>query len=70
MALVAGPAGDEILARIAKAAPKWLAPGGVVACEISEFHGSAVADHFSALGGEIRIDLSGKERFVIGAAPQ
>lgn len=70
VALVAGPAGDEVLARIAKAAPVWLAPGGVVACEISEFHGSAVADHFSALGGEIRIDLSGKERFVIGAAPQ
>ena len=69
-ALVAGPVGDEVLARIADAAPKWLAPGGIVACEISEFHGSVVAGHFSAVGGEIRIDLSGKERFVIGVAPR
>jgi len=70
MALVAGPVGDEVLARIAETASGWLRPGGVVVCEISEFHGPAVADHFSDLGGEIRADLSGKERFVIGAAPQ
>ena len=69
-ALIAGPVGDEVLARIAAAAPEWLVPGGVIACEISEFHGAVVADHFSALDGEIRIDLSGKERFVIGVAPQ
>ena len=69
-ALVAGPVGDEVLARIATAAPEWLAPGGIIACEVSEFHGQVVAGHFSALGGEIRIDLSGKERFVIGAAPR
>ena len=69
-ALVAGPVGDEVLARIAAAAPEWLAPGGIIACEMSEFHGHVVAGHFSALGGEIRIDLSGKERFVIGAAPR
>jgi release factor glutamine methyltransferase len=69
-ALIAGPVGDEVLARIAEEAQKWLAPGGIVACEISESHGSVVAEHFAALGGEIRIDLSGKERFVIGAAPR
>jgi release factor glutamine methyltransferase len=69
-ALIAGPVGDEVLARIAAAAPEWLVSGGVIACEISEFHGAVVADHFSALDGEIRIDLSGKERFVIGVAPQ
>jgi len=69
-ALVAGPVGDEVLARIASAASEWLAPGGIIACEMSEFHGHVVAGHFSALGGEIRIDLSGKERFVIGAAPR
>jgi len=69
-ALIAGPVGDEVLARIAAAAPEWLIPGGVIACEISEFLGPAVATHFSSLGGEIRIDLSGKERFVIGVAPQ
>ena len=66
-ALIAGPVGDEILKRIADAASEWLRPGGVVACEISEFHGPVVAEHFSSLDGEIRIDLSGKERFVIGS---
>ena len=66
-ALIAGPAGDEILKRIAADAPAWLKPDGVVACEISEFHGPAVAGHFSSLGGEVRTDLSGKERFVIGS---
>ena len=69
-ALVAGPVGDEVLARIAAEAPQWLAPGGIIACEISEFLGPTVAEHFSALSGEIRIDLSGKERFVIGVAAQ
>ncbi|MEA2010460.1 MAG: HemK/PrmC family methyltransferase, partial [Actinomycetota bacterium] len=70
VALVAGPIGDEVLARIAETASEWLRPGGVVVCEISEFHGSVVADHFAGLGGEIRRDLSGKDRFVIGAAPR
>jgi release factor glutamine methyltransferase len=70
MALVAGPVGDEVLSQIAEAASEWLRPGGVVVCEISEFHGRAVVDHFAHLGGEIRRDLSGKERFVIGVAAQ
>ncbi|MEA3503492.1 MAG: peptide chain release factor N(5)-glutamine methyltransferase, partial [Actinomycetota bacterium] len=69
-ALVAGPVGDEVLARIGGAGSDWLRPGGVVICEISEFHGPAVADRFASLGGEIRRDLSGKERFVIGVAQQ
>ena len=66
-ALIAGPVGDEILKRVANSASEWLSPVGVIACEISEFHGDAVAEHFSALDGEIRIDLSGKDRFVIGS---
>lgn len=69
-ALVAGPVGDEVLARIANAAAEWLRPGGVIVCEISEFHGPAVAHYFASLGGEIRRDLADKERFVIGAAPE
>jgi release factor glutamine methyltransferase len=69
-ALVAGPVGDEVLARIAETASDWLRPGGVIVCEISEFHGPAISGRFAPLGGEIRHDLSGKERFVIGAAPQ
>jgi release factor glutamine methyltransferase len=70
LALVAGPEGDEVLARIATAVPGWLRPGGVVACEISEFHGAVVAAHFAALDGEIRTDRAGRDRFVIGVAPQ
>jgi release factor glutamine methyltransferase len=70
MALVAGPVGDEILKRIAASAPEWLRPGGAVVCEISEFRGQAVAADFADLGGEIQRDLSGKDRFVIGAASQ
>jgi release factor glutamine methyltransferase len=66
-ALISGPVGDEVLARIAERSSEWLAPDGVVACEISEFLGATVAEHFSELGGEIRIDLSGKDRFVIGS---
>jgi release factor glutamine methyltransferase len=64
-ALIAGPVGDEVLARIADGAPEWLGPDGVVACEISEFLGVEAAAHFAGLGGQIRRDLAGKERFVI-----
>jgi len=70
VALVSGPEGDEVLRRIADAAIEWLRPGGVVLCEMSEFHGETVAGHFAALDGRIRTDLSGKDRFVIGVAPQ
>jgi len=70
MALVSGPEGDEVLRRIAGEAIGWLRPGGVIICEISEFHGETVAGHFAALGGRIRTDLSGRDRFVIGIAPQ
>ena len=70
MALVAGPAGDEVLRRIAADAPGWLKPGGTIICEISEFHAPEVAGHFADLDGAIEMDLSGKERFVIGVAPR
>ena len=69
-ALIAGPVGDEVLARIAAEASEWLSPDGIIACEISEFLGPVIAEHFAPLAGEIRIDLSGKERFVIGVAAQ
>lgn len=67
VALVAGPNGDEVLAAIAVEAPLWLAPGGTIVCEISEFHGEEMAGLFSALGGSIEKDLSGKDRFVVGS---
>lgn len=65
-ALVAGDEGDEVLARIAEQAGAWLAPGGLVICEISEFHGEAIVNHFRSLEGTLLQDLSGRDRFVIG----
>jgi release factor glutamine methyltransferase len=67
VALVAGPNGDEALAAIASEAPEWLAPGGMIMCEISEFHGPVVAEFFAPLGGTIEKDMAGKDRFVIGS---
>lgn len=68
IALVAGPGGDEVVAAIASEAPGWLAPGGTIVCEISEFRGPAMAELFAPLGGEVRKDLAGKDRFVVGTA--
>lgn len=65
-ALVAGDIGDEVLERIAGQAGTWLSVGGLVICEISEFHGAAILEHFGPLDGTLLQDLSGKDRFVIG----
>ena len=65
-ALVSGPRGDELVRRIAAEAGDWLAPGGVIMCEVSEFHASAVVESFAHLDGEVRVDMFGKERFVVG----
>ena len=66
MALVAGDRGDEIVERIAHGATEWLAPGGVVVCEISEFASRRSASHFVNLDGVVHQDLTGRDRFVIG----
>ncbi len=65
-ALVAGPTGDEVLARIAAEVGEWLRPGGVVVCEVSEFRSERARDLFAAFGGEIGNDLAGRPRFVVG----
>lgn len=66
IALVSGQRGDEIVARIAAGARQWLAPGGLVACEVSEFHARSVAPMFATLDGQILVDMYGKDRFVFG----
>ncbi len=66
MALVAGPAGTEVLARIAEQARNWLRPGGTVACEISEFHAATVAALFGDYTPRIIADLAHRPRVVIG----
>jgi len=65
-ALLAGEYGDEILARIAAEAPRWLAPDGLLACEISEFRSDVAAALFADLGGVVENDLTGRPRFVFG----
>lgn len=67
MALVAGVTGDEVLAKIAAGAYEWLAPGGVIACEISEFQGARAVELFSRYGATTKKDLTGRVRYVIGS---
>ncbi len=64
-ALVAGAAGDEVLARIASDARRWVAAGGLLACEISEFRVERVVEAFADLGGAVLPDLTGRPRFVL-----
>lgn len=68
-ALVAGSTGDEVLARIAAEAVEWLRPGGLVACEISEFRGDQARRLFADYDAAILPDLVGRDRFVVGRAP-
>jgi len=65
-ALVAGPGGDEVLARIAAEAGEWLAPGGLLACEIGADQGARAAELFAAFDPFVERDLAGRDRFVLG----
>ncbi len=69
--LVAGHIGTEVLARIARSAHVWLTPGGWVACEIGETQGDVCHTLFEQhlSGVEIRQDLTGRDRYVIGRRP-
>ena len=65
-ALVAGPRGDEVLSEIAEAAADWLAPEGLLLCEIAETQGDRALLLFgSTLEVELRTDLAGKTRYVL-----
>lgn len=68
MALVAGPDGSELLARIAGEVGVWLRPGGVVACEMGETQGDVVRSVFGVGLDGVRIhrDFAGRDRFVTG----
>lgn len=68
-ALTSGPRGDEILERIAAGAADWLAAGGVVVCEISEFQQERAANLFRPYAAKVLPDLAGRPRFVIGRLP-
>lgn len=69
MALYAGPDGTEVLSRIAEAAWDWLAPGGLIACEIGEKQRAEAERLFAPFFGTVRTDLAGRDRYVVGRKP-
>ncbi|HUU62158.1 MAG TPA: peptide chain release factor N(5)-glutamine methyltransferase [Acidimicrobiia bacterium] len=64
-ALVAGPRGTEVLARIADEARWWLGIGGWVLCEIGEAQSEEVLGSFGDYEREVRPDLAGRPRFLV-----
>ena len=70
MALVAGPDGDEFLVRLAADVGDWLTPGGVVAVEIGASQGLRAMELFADLSPELRRDLDGRDRFLVGRVPE
>ena len=66
-ALVAGPEGDEVLARIAENAYWWMGTGGWLFCEIGESQADRALELFGAyLDVEVRPDLTGRPRILVG----
>lgn len=66
-ALVAGPRGDEAIARLAAQVAGHLTPGGTVVCEIGATQAEAATGHFRAAGlvqVQTRTDLAGLPRAV------
>lgn len=67
-ALVPGPTGLEAIADILDEAATWLAPGGVLVCEIGATQGSAAAELARAAAFalvEVRPDLTGRDRVLV-----
>ena len=71
-ALVAGEAGTEDVRVVLEGAGEWLRPGGWVVCEVGELQGAAVSDLAARAGlvdVEVRPDLAGRDRMVLGRRP-
>lgn len=72
-ALLGGPDGTDVIARIVSAAPRLLCAGGLLAMEIDESHGARVLDLLVADGAyrEARIepDLAGRSRYALAWRP-
>ena len=64
-ALVSGPAGTEVLNRIADDGYWWLGVGGYLLCEIGETQGEEMDRAFGAFDRHIRQDLTGRNRYVV-----
>jgi release factor glutamine methyltransferase len=69
LALDGGPDGLDVLRRVAARAGRWLAPGGVLLCEIGDDQGEAAAALLAGAGlAEVAVlpDLVGRDRIVEG----
>jgi release factor glutamine methyltransferase len=64
-ALVSGPEGTEVIARIATEARWWLGVGGWVVCEIGETQGPDALGLFGDYECEVRPDLTGRDRILV-----
>jgi release factor glutamine methyltransferase len=69
-ALIGGPDGTEILARIAAGSREWLRSGGFIACEIGETQADECLLLFAGFDPRVEVDLAGRYRYLIGCAPE
>jgi release factor glutamine methyltransferase len=72
LALDGGPDGLDVLRRVVEAAPRWLAPGGWLVCEIGDDQGEAAAALLAGAGLAdvvVRRDLTDRNRMVEGRRP-
>jgi len=71
-ALFSGERGLDILLPLVRGAPAFLESGGLLATEVGEGQGGVVAGEMKATGAftkiSVRLDLSGRERVVLGVA--
>lgn len=68
LALLGGPDGTSVVARISKGAPSWLRRGGLLAMEIDESHGARVCELLNDDGwADVRVeaDLTGRPRYAL-----
>ncbi|MGI9649057.1 MAG: peptide chain release factor N(5)-glutamine methyltransferase [Acidimicrobiia bacterium] len=65
-ALYAGPAGDEVLMRLAEQAFYWVKPGGWVFVEIGESQAERALELFADFKCQILNDLAGRPRILEG----
>jgi release factor glutamine methyltransferase len=65
-ALVAGPTGLEAIETILEEAPRWLSPRGAVVLEIGETQAAAALEPARGYVADVRPDLSGRPRVLVG----
>jgi release factor glutamine methyltransferase len=69
IALDGGPDGLDVLRRVVELAPRWLAAGGWILCEVGDDQGDAAAALLAGAGfGDVAVrqDLVGRDRVVEG----